>query len=113
MAPRTVGSIGDRRSGTSSPFRCKTLGPLIALVVASFIFNAHELFDLQSYFKTITGYYDESFNAPVVKGSHPHVYKWEELKKEHLPDHGTFFFGPTSHQIKIPKNATYEPYSDW
>ena len=40
-------------------------------------------------------------------------YKWEELKKEHRPDHGTFYFGPHSQQIKIPTDAKLDPRDDW
>ena len=39
---------------------------------------------------------------------HPHVYKWEDLEQKYQKDHGTFYFGPHSHQIKIPDNATFE-----
>lgn len=40
---------------------------------------------------------------------HPHVYKWQDLKQRHQKAHGTFFFGPDSHQITIPEEAKYEP----
>ena len=40
---------------------------------------------------------------------HPHVYKWEDLKQRYNKGHGTFFFGPQSHQITIPKDAKYKP----
>lgn len=47
---------------------------------------------------------DKSGSSP-----HPHVYKWEDLKQRHQRAHGTFFFGPHSHQIEIPEDAKYEP----
>jgi hypothetical protein len=40
---------------------------------------------------------------------HPHVYKWDDLEKRYQEGHGTFFFGPHSHQIEIPEEAKYEP----
>ena len=40
---------------------------------------------------------------------HPHVYKWQDLKRRHQKAHGTFFFGPDSRQITIPEEAKYEP----
>lgn len=40
---------------------------------------------------------------------HPHVYKWQDLEQRYQRDHGTFYFGPTSHEIRIPAGEKYEP----
>ena len=55
------------------------------------------------------GYDDDSYGDDDENESHPHVYKWEDLKQVYQEGHGTFFFGPHSHQIDIPADAKYEP----
>jgi hypothetical protein len=117
MAGRNVGARS--RSRSSSSF-IKIIGPLSLLAIASIVYNIHYLIDLQSYTKTIISYYDQSFDAPAIERRVNKWddfgmwgYKWEELKKEHRPDHGTFYFGPHSQQIKIPTDAKLDPRDDW
>ena len=100
----------------------KILLPLFALIALSFFSNIHELVDLDGYAKSIKSSYDASFGAPPVdapglespglKGSKK-SFRLDDIKKVHRPDHGTFFFGPTSADIKIPEEHVIDVAADW
>ena len=101
------------RSLQRGPSFTKVLFPLFTLIALSALYNFRVLLNLQGYTDSIQEKYDASFGVPVSGGglqnSHPHIYKWEDLKQVYQEGHGTFFFGPHSHQIDIPADAKYEP----
>jgi hypothetical protein len=136
---RSIGGTRPTNTPISPSRTAKTLCLLFALAALSAIYNIYGLTSLQSYTRQLSSGYDSSFHAPGIEerraqkiividddGSvekaqivddetnsrstdHPHVYKWEDLKQRYRRDHGTFYFGPHSHQITIPEDAKYEP----
>lgn len=96
----------------------KILLPLFILIALSFFYNIHELLGLDSYVKSILDNYDASFGAPATESS-PKLkggkksFKLDDLRKVHRPDHGTFFFGPTSDEVRIPEEFVFDPADDW
>ena len=116
------------RSIERSPGFIKVLFPLFTLIILSIIYNFRSLLDLQSYADLIQDKYDASFGVPVsgggLKGSSAAsskkaiekervMMKWEHMEQVHRPDHGTFFFGPTSEDIEIPEEFIWDPSDEW
>lgn len=99
----------------------KILLPLVALIGVSLLYNLYGQKSLTDYYKNAKQVYDASFAPPVdspgLKGASATAAargaKLDDLESVHLPDHGTFFFGPTSFDVKIPKQFKFDPSDDW
>jgi len=77
---------------------------------------------LQPYFNTIMSNYHASFEVPLndvsrgLKGSVRSgklPMQLDDMKKVHRPDHGTFYFGPTSDEVMIPQEFVINPIDNW
>lgn len=95
----------------------KIILPFVALIASSYLFNIRELVDIEEYTNSIKSSYDASFGVPRVespglKGSKM-SFRLDDMRKVHRPDHGTFFFGPTSVDIKIPDEHAIDIAADW
>jgi hypothetical protein len=104
----------------------KILLPLVALIGVSLLYNLYGQKSLTDYYKNAKQVNDASFappaDSPGLKGASGETgtataaargAKLDDLESVHLPDHGTFFFGPTSFDVKIPKQFKFDPSDDW
>jgi hypothetical protein len=100
----------------------RILLPLFLLIILSLFYNVYELDYLKDYMASMKKTYDLSFDVPLTGGGLKGSVKasgdvigrsLDEMKKIHRPDHGTFFFGPTSLDVRIPEEFVFHPEDDW